>query len=80
MYNATDAEIKEMQSKYVIAFIMEDTKMSLAEATKLWYNSKTKAIIIDGNNDYTHVSPTRCYYELQMELTNNPRWMKGQFD
>lgn len=80
MNSIDDIKIKEMQSKMVISFLIKDHKLNLAEATKLWYNSRTKAKLIDGTNDYTHVSPARCYDELIMELNNDPHWMKGQFD
>lgn len=73
-------ELKNMQSEFVIKFIMEDNKCSRAEAAKIWYNSKTKHELHDGAIDYTFVSPARCYDELLMELSNDPHWMKGQFE
>lgn len=73
-------KLKEMQSKFVISYLMKDKKCSLGEATKIWYNSKTKAILQDSNIDYSFVAPTRCYDELLMELYNDPHWMKGSFE
>lgn len=74
------AELQEMQTKYVIDYLMKDKGLSLSESAKIWYNSKTKWLLQDTEEDYSFVAPTRCYDELLMELSNDPHWMKGQFD
>lgn len=74
------AELQEMQTKFVIGYIMKDKGLTFGDAAKLWYNSKTKQELHDTEVDYSFVSPTRCYDELLMELSNNPHWMKGQFE
>lgn len=73
-------EMYELQSKFVIEYLMKDKGYSISEASKLWYNSKTKFRLQDTEIDYSYVAPTRCYDELLMELNNDPHWMKGQFN
>lgn len=74
-----DIRIKEMITRYVIELIIREQKMTLADATKLWYNSKTKAILLDGEDDYTHLAPAVCYDELMYEVNKDPYWMKRDF-
>ena len=73
-------KLHEMQTKFVIDYLMKDKGLSLGDAAKIWYNSKTKQLLHDTDIDYSFVAPTRCYDELLMELSNNPHWMKGQFE
>ena len=55
--------------------------MSYENATNLWYNSKTKYMLLDWEYPLlAGVSPMRAYDELLMEIEGNPRWMKGQFE
>lgn len=72
-------EIKEMITKYVIELIITELKLSLVEATKLWYNSKTKALLLDNTDDYVHLAPAVCYDELVYEINKDTRWMKRDF-
>lgn len=74
------ADLQEMQTKYVIEYIMKEKGLPFSDAARIWYNSKTKQLLQDTEEDYSFVAPTRCYDELLMELTNDPHWMKGQFD
>lgn len=78
MKNSCQA-IKELQTSVVIEHLVKDNNLSIADATRLWYNSKTKKIMHDSGKDYSFVSPMRCYDELMMEMTGHPRWMRGQF-
>lgn len=73
-----DFVIKDKTAR-IIKMIMENKKISLAEASKLWYNSKTKKETLD-TKEYSFVSVTRCYDELEMELNNDPMWLMNPFD
>ena len=73
-------QMYEMQSKFVINFLVKDKKLKVGDATRIWYNSKTKQLLQDTEIDYSYVAPTRCYDELLMEINNDPHWMKGQLD
>ena len=70
----------DMQTKFVIQYLVKDKKMNIGDAHKLWANSKTKKFIQDNKSDYSCVAPTRCYDELMMELSQDPHWLKGQFE
>lgn len=72
--------IKEMQSKSVVEYLIKDKGYSIEKATSIWYNSRTKRVLLDGEIDYTHLAPTQIYDELIMELEGNPHWLQGQLD
>ena len=73
-------KLQELQTKLVISYLMRDKKISFGEASRIWYNSKTKKRLQGTSDDYSYVEPTRCYDELLMELNKNPYWMKGSFE
>lgn len=66
------------QSQTVIAQLVERHNMQINVAADTWYSSQTKKILEERGLDY--VSGMRCYWELQLELSNDPRWMKEPFD
>lgn len=66
------------QSQIVITQLVKEHNMQVNVATDKWYSSKTKELI--ERNGLGYVSGMRCYWELQLELTNDPRWMKEPFD
>lgn len=71
-------EAIEYASACVIKIIMEDRHISCAEATKLWYNSKTKAATLDG--ELWFLAPTRLYAELELEESGDSMWMARPID
>lgn len=82
MSNITEHDIKnnnDLQSSLVIQQLVEKG-MNPADATKTWYNSKTRYKIQETDLKYLLIAPTRCFDELEMELSNNPHWMQGQFE
>lgn len=64
-------------SEIVVKLLMEDDHLSQDEAMELWFNSKTLLELRKRKLDWA--SPARCYYELKMELDNDPAWMTGLF-
>lgn len=68
----------DFQSEFVIKSLVKDKNIGIKDATNLWYLSKTKKFLEDNNLYFA--SPARCYYELLLEMTNSPRWMRGSFE
>ena len=68
----------ESQSITIIERIMKDKNISRQEALNIWFNSRTYNEIIRRN--VTFISAMRAYFELNLELTNNPEWMKNEFE
>lgn len=67
----------DLQSNVVIEQLIKNG-YTMENATKCWYNSKTRNQII--TNHLGYVSGMRCYWELSLELSNDSRWMKEPFD
>lgn len=71
-------ELFEYQASSTIKYIMNDNKnMTREEASKAWYRSKTLEYL-KKNNMYW-VAPSRCYWELQLEYSRDPRWLATSF-
>lgn len=66
------------QSEVVIRQLMERDKLSRGDAVSLWYKSRTKRAIEEAGTFY--ISGMRCYWELTLELANDPKWMKEPID
>ena len=67
------------QSEVVVRQLVKDGENITQEsALALWNASKTKKCLEDAGLDY--VSGMRCYWELQLELSEDQRWMKEPFD
>lgn len=64
------------QSELIIKKLMKKG-MTREQAFDIWYKSKTRAILEKQRMFW--VAGTRCYVELEYELTNNPKWMKEPF-
>lgn len=72
---------KERIFRFVIDYLVENRGMSTSEASKVWYNSKTKKCIFDiGDSMFDGIAQTRVCSELLMELDGNPYWMCSSFD
>ncbi|MCI8663497.1 MAG: hypothetical protein HFG69_09700 [Hungatella sp.] len=71
--------IIEKKTAIIIEIIMQERGLSRAEAAKLWYNSRTKKETLD-KKEYSFVSPSRCYDELEMEITGDSYWLLGSFE
>lgn len=68
----------ENQSRTVIENLIKNNNMTLSDATRAWHNSRTKQALVEKGLSF--VSGMRCYWELQLELRNDPRWMSEPFD
>lgn len=58
---------------------MTNNKLNREDALKLWLNSTTKRVIQD-ERKLEHISGSRCYDELILEINHDKYWLKGQFD
>ena len=67
------------QTEVVVNALMRNKGVKRSEALEIWLNSTTKRILMDERN-MTYLSGARCYDELEMEITGNPYWLKGQFN
>lgn len=79
MCNIDKELIVKDKTARIVQIIMEEKHMSLADAVKLWYNSKTKKETLD-TEEFYFVSTARCYEELERELNNDPLWMINPFE
>lgn len=66
------------QSEVVIKQLMINNNMQRTDALNTWYNSKTKSYL--EANKLFYVSGMRCYWELTLELEQNPKWLRDPFD
>ena len=64
------------QSELIIKKLMKNG-MTREQAFNTWYKSKTKSVLEKQRMFW--VAGTRCYVELEYELTGNPKWMKEPF-
>lgn len=68
---------KENQDKYVVRILVNKYNMSISEAVRTWYLSKTRKRIQTSNVfDIRIAYPTKCLCELEKELDNDPFWFK----
>lgn len=72
-----EQDLLNFQSMHVIKFLMENFNLRRADATSIWYSSRTKKYIED--NNLCWVAPTRVFDELLMERKNDSRWMARPF-
>ena len=68
----------DSQSITIIGQIMKDKKLSRQDAMTLWFSSKTYKEII--RRKLTYISAMRGYWELNLELEKNPKWMTEDFE
>ena len=68
----------DSQSITIIEQIMKDKKLSRQDAMTLWFSSKTYKEII--RRKLTYISAMRGYWELNLELEKNPKWMTEEFE
>ena len=68
----------ESQSIQVIQRLMDKKHMTRELAMKTWFNSQTYKEIL--KQKLTYISAMRAFYELELEETNNPDWMRNAFD
>lgn len=66
------------QTLVVIKHLMKLNGMQRNQAMLVWAKSKTKARLEE--LELFYVSGMRCYYELQLEIENNPKWMRDPFE
>ena len=69
---------KRYKDERMLLHIMEKMNKDIKSAALLWYGSKTREYF--DRHDMYWVSDTRMLDELEMELKNDPGWMKGLFE
>ena len=79
MNNIDWDSILNYKNSRIIETIMESKHMTFADASKLWYNSRTKKETLD-SVEFRFVSAARCYEELERELDGDPLWMINPFE
>lgn len=62
----------------ILNLIMGYLGKSREDAVELWYNSKTRAYLVE--NEMCWVSDVRMLDELEMEIAGNDHWMMGSFE
>lgn len=65
------------QSMCVIRYLMENYSLRRADATSIWYSSRTRRYIEDNNLGW--VAPARVFDELLMEKRKDLNWMARPF-
>lgn len=68
----------DSQSITILETIMKDKKLSRQDALTLWFSSNTYKEII--RRKLTYISAMRGYWELNLELEKNPKWMTEDFE
>ena len=68
----------DSQSITIIEHLMKEEKLSRQDAMTLWFSSKTYKEII--RRKLTYISAMRGYWELNLELEKNPKWMTEDFE
>lgn len=66
------------QSEILLEQLMKDYCVDESEAKCIWYNSRTYKEIVKKN--LLHITAMDAYLELQLELSNNPLWLKSVYD
>lgn len=72
------ASIIRTKDKRLVNLIVRDMNKTVAEATDLWFKSKTREYF-DKNNMFW-VADYAMLDELQLELNNDPTWMTCLFE
>lgn len=73
-----DVNVIEYKNKVIIGILVDELGMTFIDASKLWYNSKTRHRMLK-NGMLEWLGAATCVEELDLELKNSPMWMKGQF-
>lgn len=72
------ASIIRTKDKRLVNLIVRDMNKTVAEATDLWFKSKTREYF--DKNDMFWVAVYAMLDELQLELNNDPTWMTCLFE
>ena len=72
------ASIIKTKDKRLVNLIVRDMNKTVAEATDLWFKSKTREYF--DKNDMFWVADYAMLDELQLELNNDPTWMTCLFE
>ena len=72
------ASIVRTKDKRLVNLIVRDMNKTVAEATDLWFKSKTREYF--DKNDMFWVADYAMLDELQLELNNDPTWMTCLFE
>lgn len=72
------ASIIRTKDKRLVNLIVRDMNKTVADATDLWFKSKTREYF-DKNNMFW-VADYAMLDELQLELNNDPTWMTCLFE
>lgn len=72
------ASIIRTKDKRLVNLIVRDMNKTVAEATDLWFKSKTREYF-DKNNMFW-VADYAMLDELQLEMNNDPTWMTCLFE
>ena len=67
----------EQKDWVVVNQLMKQNNKSRREAIRIWYTSKTREYV--RSNKLGFVSGMRCYWELTLELSNDPRWLNSSW-
>lgn len=71
-------DVIKTKDEYVIQMIVKKMNKTVAEATDLWFKSKTREYF--DKNDMFWVADYAMIDELQLELSNDPTWMTCLFE
>lgn len=72
------ASIIRTKDKRIVNLIVRDMNKTVADATNLWFKSKTREYF--DKNDMFWVADYAMLDELQLELNNDPTWMTCLFE
>lgn len=72
------ASIIKTKDKRLVNLIVRDMNKTVAEATDLWFKSKTREYF--DKNEMFWVADYAMLDELQLELNNDPTWMTCLFE
>lgn len=71
-------DVIKTKDEYIIQLIVRKMNKTVAEATDLWFKSKTREYF--DKNDMFWVADYAMLDELQLELNNDPTWMTCLFE
>lgn len=66
------------QSEIVVDTLVKRNNMTKEQAVRMWFNSRTYNEILRRN--ITYISAMRAYFELELEINNDPDWMRKEFE
>ena len=66
------------QSEIVVDTLVKRNNMTKEQAVRMWFNSRTYNEILRRN--ITYISAMRTYFELELEINNDPDWMRKEFE